>query len=63
MLIDKQNQFSADAGDSPTSTGATASTNIIDLGIARDVGGAATDQLMLLCQVASALNPANRTSE
>ena len=54
MLIDKQNQFSADAGDSPTSTGSTASTNIIDLGLAHDIGGAVTDQLMLLCQVATA---------
>ena len=54
MLIDKQNQFSADAGDSPTSTGSTASTNIIDLGVARDIGGAVSDQLMLLCQVVTA---------
>jgi len=54
MLIDKQNQFSADAGDSPTATGSTASTNIIDLGIARDIGGAVTDQLMLLCEVVTA---------
>ena len=54
MLIDKQNQFSADAGDSPTGTGSTASTNIIDLGIARDIGGAVTEQLMLLCQVVTA---------
>ena len=54
MLIDKQNQFSADAGDSPTSTGSTASTNIVDLGVARDIGGAVTDQLMLLCEVAAA---------
>jgi hypothetical protein len=54
MLIDKQNQFSADNGDSPTSTGSTVSTNIVDLGIARDIGGAVSDQLMLLCQVATA---------
>jgi hypothetical protein len=54
MLIDKQNQFSADAGDSPTGTGSTASTNIIDLGVARDIGGAVTDQLMLLCEVVTA---------
>jgi len=54
MLIDKQNQFSADSGDSPTSTGSTASTNIVDLGIARDIGGAVTDQLALLCEVATA---------
>jgi len=54
MLIDKQNQFSADAGDSPTATGSTVSTNIVDLGVARDVGGAVTDQLMLLCEVVAA---------
>jgi hypothetical protein len=54
MLIDKQNQFSADAGDSPASTGSTASTNVIDLGVARDIGGAVTDQLMLLCEVVTA---------
>jgi hypothetical protein len=53
MLIDKQNQFSADAGDSPTAVGSTASTNVIDLGVARDIGGAVTD-LMLLCQVVTA---------
>jgi hypothetical protein len=54
MLIDKQNEFSADAGDSPTGTGSTASTNIVDLGVARDIGGAVTDQLMLLCEVITA---------
>jgi hypothetical protein len=54
MLIDKQNQFSADAGDTPTGTGSTASTNIVDLGVARDIGGAVTDQLMLLCQIVTA---------
>ncbi len=54
MLIDKQNQFSADIGDTPTGTGSTASTNIVDLGVARDIGGAVTDQLMLLCEVATA---------
>lgn len=54
MLIDKQNQFSADAGDSPTAIGSTASTNVIDLGIARDIGGAVTDNLMLLAQVTTA---------
>ena len=52
MLIDKQNQFS-DA-QAVTSTGSTASTNIVDLGVARDIGGAVTEQLMLLCQVVTA---------
>ena len=54
MLLDKQNQFSADAGDSPTAIGSTASTNVIDLGVARDIGGATSDQLMLLAQVITA---------
>ncbi len=49
MLIDKQNQLSD--GQAVTSTGSTASTNVIDLGIARDVGGAVSDRLMLLCEV------------
>ena len=49
MLIDSQNQFSA--AQAVTSTGSTASTNIIDLGVARDIGAAATDHLALLCQV------------
>lgn len=54
MLIDKQNQFSADTGDTPTSTGNNPSTNIIDLGVARDIGGATADNLMLLAQVTAA---------
>jgi len=49
MLIDKQNQFS-DA-QAVTATGSTASTNVIDLGVARDIGGAASDHLALLCEV------------
>ena len=49
MLLDNQNQFSA--AQAVTSTGSTPSTNVIDLGVARDIGGAVTDQLMLLCEV------------
>jgi hypothetical protein len=49
MIIDQQNQFSS--AQAVTSTGATASTNVVDLGVARDIGGAVTDQLMLLCEV------------
>ena len=49
MLIDSQNQFSA--AQAVTSTGATASSNIVDLGVARDIGGAVTDHLALLCEV------------
>jgi hypothetical protein len=49
MLIDQQNQSSA--AQALTSTGSTASTNVIDLGVARDIGGAVTDSLMLLCEV------------
>jgi hypothetical protein len=49
MLIDSQNQFSA--AQAVTSTGSTASSNIIDLGVARDIGGAVTNHLALLCEV------------
>lgn len=49
MLLDNQNQFSA--AQAVTSTGSTPSSNVIDLGVARDIGGAVTDQLMLLCEV------------
>ncbi len=52
MLIDKFNQFS-DA-QAVTATGSTPSTNVIDLGIARDIGGAVTENLMFLCQVVTA---------
>ena len=55
MLIDAQNLFSSQTqGDTPTSIGGAVSTNIIDLGVARDIGGAVTDQLMLLCEVTTA---------
>jgi hypothetical protein len=49
MLIDQQNQFSS--AQAVTSTGSTASTNVIDLGVSHDVSGAPTDRLMLLCEV------------
>ena len=49
MLIDQQNQFSA--SQAVTATGLTASTNVVDLGVARDIGGAVSDQLALLCEV------------
>jgi hypothetical protein len=60
MIIDAQNSFTATAngaltGDSPTShSTATASTNVIDLGVNRDIGGAVTDDLFLLCEVTAA---------
>jgi hypothetical protein len=54
MLLDKANMFSQDGGDTPTATGSTASGNVIDLGIARDIGGAVTDDLGLLIQVITA---------
>ena len=52
MLLDSSNQFSAN--QAVTALGSTASTNIIDLGIARDIGDAVTSSLYLLCQVATA---------
>ena len=51
MLIDSQTLFSDQ--QAVTATGSTASTNIVDLGVARDIGGAAVDRLALLCQVAA----------
>jgi hypothetical protein len=47
MLIDKQNQLS----DAQAFTGTVASTNVIDLGVARDMAGGAVDDLKLLVQV------------
>jgi hypothetical protein len=59
MIIDAQNSFSATTngaitGDSPTATGSTPSTNIIDLGVQRDVGSAVTEDLQLLVEVIAA---------
>lgn len=51
MLIDRQNRFS-DA--QAIVTGTTASSDVIDLGVARDIGGAVTDRLHLLCEVTTA---------
>ena len=51
MLIDAQNRFS---NAQPVITGTTPSTNVIDLGVARDIGGAVTEDLFLLCQVVTA---------
>jgi len=63
MLIDKQNQFSDGQSLSIATGTPTASTNIIDLGIARDVGGAATEQLMLLCYIVTAFAAAGGAAE
>src|SRR5260370_39351224 len=53
MLLDSSNQFSA--SQAVTALGSTASTNIIDLGVAPDIGDAVTNKdLFLLCQVATA---------
>lgn len=52
MLIDQQNQFSSN--QPITALGSTPSTNVIDLGVARDIGGAVTDHLAFLCHVAVA---------
>jgi hypothetical protein len=49
MLIDKQTQLS-DA-QAVTSTGSTASSNVIDLGVARDIAGGVVEALKLLIQV------------
>lgn len=52
MLIDQLNQFSN--AQPITATGSTPSTNVVDLGVARDIGGAATENLALLVQVVTA---------
>ena len=63
MLIDKQNQFSDAQSLVINAATPTASTNIVDLGIARDIGGAATDQLMLLCQIVTAFAASGGAAE
>jgi hypothetical protein len=49
MLIDQLTQFSS--AQAVTSIGSTPSTNVVDLGVVRDIGGAVTDNLALLVQV------------
>jgi hypothetical protein len=51
MLMDKNNTFSTNY--SPTAV-ATTFSDTIDLGVARDIGGAVTDDLFLLCEVITA---------
>jgi hypothetical protein len=51
MYLDKLNQFST--AYAPTAVGTTYS-DVLDLGVARDVGGAVTDFLYLLCEVVTA---------
>jgi len=55
MLIDFLNQFSA--AYSPTAVGTTYS-DVLDLGVDRDVGGAVTENLMMLIQVTTAFTSA-----
>lgn len=52
MYLDAANMFSK--AQPVTATGSTPSANIIDLGVARDIGGAVTDNLFLLCEVVTA---------
>ncbi len=52
MIIDQLNQFSS--AQAITAIGSTPSTNVVDLGVARDIGGAATENLALLVQVVTA---------
>jgi len=52
MLIDQLTQFSS--VQAVTSIGSTPSTNVVDLGVVRDIGGAVTDNLALLVQVVTA---------
>ena len=50
MLMDASNQFSA----AQAITATAASTNVVDLGISRDISDGATDNLYLLCEVIAA---------
>lgn len=52
MYLDAQNMFSK--AQPVIATGSTPSTNVYDAGIARDIGGAVTDDLYLLCEVVTA---------
>lgn len=63
MLIDKQNQFSDAQTLVINAATPTASTNIVDLGVARDIGGAVTDNLMLLCQIGTAFAASGGAAE
>jgi hypothetical protein len=56
-MILEGNMFSAQpaaGGDAPVNIGTTDSTNVYDLGIARDIGSAVTEDLDLLIQVITA---------
>jgi hypothetical protein len=52
VIQDANNRFSA--AQPIVATGSTPSSNSIDLGVARDIGGAVTEGLKLLCQVVEA---------
>ena len=52
MYLDRFNQMSK--AQPVVNTGSTPSTDIIDLSVNRDIGGAVTDNLFLLCEVVTA---------